>query len=33
VTVIELDNPPIVNLKNEAWRAVTGILQSGTASR
>ena len=33
VTVIELDNPPIVNLKNEAWRAVTGILQSGAASR
>lgn len=33
VTVMELDNPPIVNLKNEAWRAVTGILQSGATSK
>jgi hypothetical protein len=30
---MELDNPPIVNLKNEAWKAATGILQSGAAAR
>jgi hypothetical protein len=33
VAAVELDNPPIVNLKNEAWKAVIGILQSGAASR
>jgi LssY C-terminus len=26
-TVVELENPPIVDLKNQAWKAVTGILQ------
>jgi hypothetical protein len=33
VTAVELDNPPIVTLKNEAWEAITGILSSGAASR
>jgi len=31
-TVVELRNPPIVDLKNEAWQAIIGILQSGTDS-
>ena len=32
-TALELANPPMVDLKNEAWRAIAGILQSGTASK
>jgi hypothetical protein len=30
---VELANPPIVDLKNEAWKAVAGILQSGSISK
>ena len=26
-TALELDNPPIVNLKNRAWKAISGILE------
>jgi hypothetical protein len=33
VRAVELNNPPIVHLKNEAWKAVRGILRSGTDSR
>ena len=32
-TVIELDNPPIVDLKNEAWKAIAGMLGSGSDSK
>jgi hypothetical protein len=32
-TTVELANPPLVDLKNEAWKAVAGILRSGTPSR
>jgi len=32
-TAVELSNPPIVNLKNAAWNAVSGILRSGADSR
>jgi len=31
-TTVELANPPIVDLKNETWKAIAGILQS-TASK
>jgi hypothetical protein len=31
-TIVELANPPIVDLKNETWKAIAGILQS-TASK
>jgi hypothetical protein len=27
-TLVELENPPLVDLKNAAWKAITGILQS-----
>jgi len=30
-TVLELENPVIVNLKNEAWKAIVGALQSATS--
>ena len=26
-TVVELENPPIVDLKNQAWKAISGILK------
>lgn len=26
---VELDNPPLVNMKNVAWKAVTGMLETG----
>ena len=29
-TTVELDNPPLVNLKNEAWKAIAPLLSSGT---
>jgi hypothetical protein len=32
-TTVELKNPPMVDLKNEAWKAIAGILQTGPASR
>jgi hypothetical protein len=32
-TTVELANPPMVDLKNKAWRAIAGILQSGKASK
>lgn len=32
-TIVELDNPPIVDLKNKAWRVIAGMLQSASASR
>ena len=32
-TVVELSNPPLVNLKNEAWKTIAGILQSGAESK
>ena len=30
---VELSNPPLVNLKNKAWKAIAGILQSGVESK
>jgi hypothetical protein len=30
---VELSNPPLVNLKNEAWKTIAGILQSGAESK
>ena len=33
VTAAELSNPPFVNLKNEAWKAIAVILQSGADSK
>ena len=30
---VELSNPPLVNLKNKAWKAIAGILQSGAESK
>jgi hypothetical protein len=32
-TAVELDSPPVVDLKNKAWKAIAGILESGTASK
>jgi len=32
-TTVELANPPLVNMKNGAWEAIEGILQSGAASK
>jgi hypothetical protein len=26
---VELDNPPLVNMKNVAWKAITGMLETG----
>jgi hypothetical protein len=31
-TVVELDNPPLVDMKNAAWKAVAGFLQSDDAA-
>ena len=31
-TAVVLDNPPLVDMKNVAWRAIAGILQSTDAS-
>ncbi|MGB8577238.1 MAG: LssY C-terminal domain-containing protein [Pseudolabrys sp.] len=28
-TTVELSNPPLVNMKNVAWKAVTGMLETG----
>lgn len=28
-TTEELDNPPLVNMKNVAWKAITGMLETG----
>jgi hypothetical protein len=28
-TTVELDNPPLVNMKNVAWKAITGMLETG----
>lgn len=28
-TTVELDNPPLVNLKNDAWKAIVPLLPSG----
>jgi hypothetical protein len=28
-TTVELDNPPLVNMKNVAWKAFAGMLQTG----
>jgi hypothetical protein len=28
-TAVELANPPLVDLKNEAWKAIAGLLGSG----
>ncbi len=32
-TTVELRNPPIVNLKNDAWKAIATILRSGADSK
>jgi len=32
-TVVELDNPPMVDLKNKTWKAISGILGKATASK
>ncbi|HSV22425.1 MAG TPA: LssY C-terminal domain-containing protein [Xanthobacteraceae bacterium] len=32
-TTVQLNNPAIVDLKNGAWKAISGILQSGAISR
>lgn len=32
-TTIELDNPPMVVLKNEAWKAISGLLTAGTSAK
>ena len=32
-TVVELSNPPLVNLKNETWKSIAVILQSGADSK
>ena len=31
-TTAELDNPPLVDMKNAAWKAIAGVLQSGDAA-
>ncbi|MGA2126597.1 MAG: LssY C-terminal domain-containing protein [Xanthobacteraceae bacterium] len=31
-TAVELDNPPLVDMKNVAWKAIAGILQSADAA-
>ena len=28
-TTVELENPPLVNMKNVAWKAITGMLETG----
>ena len=28
-TTVELDNPPLVNMKNVAWKAIAGMLETG----
>jgi LssY-like putative type I secretion system component LssY len=28
-TTVELNNPPLVNMKNVAWKAITGMLETG----
>jgi len=28
-TTVELENPPLVDLKNQAWKAIVGTVQSG----
>jgi hypothetical protein len=28
-TMVKLDNPPLVEMKNVAWKAITNLLQSG----
>jgi hypothetical protein len=32
-TVIELKNPPLVDLKNETWKAIAGLLRVGAAAK
>ena len=32
-TVVKLDNPPMVDLKNKTWKAIAGILGTATASK
>jgi LssY C-terminus len=29
-TTVELDNPPLVNMKNVAWKAIAGMLRTGS---
>ena len=31
-TAAELDNPPLVDMKNAAWKAIADLLQSGDAA-
>jgi len=32
-TIIELKNPPLVDLKNQTWKALAALLQTGTAAK
>jgi hypothetical protein len=32
-TAIELKNPPLVDLKNETWKAIAGLLRAGAAAK
>ena len=32
-TAIELKNPALVDLKNETWKAIAGLLQAGAAAK
>jgi hypothetical protein len=32
-TAVELKNPPLVDFKNETWKAIAGLLQTGAAAK